>query len=106
MSDTTPARAVPVSSSHHGAMDVPATILPPEAERRMWNLYRDFFDLAEKRRRWRIADDIPWNECNASLKPVVADVVETFCAVELYLPDYASKILPKVRHTRSRAWFY
>jgi acyl-[acyl-carrier-protein] desaturase len=33
-------------------------------------------------------------------------VVETFCAVELYLPDYSAKILPKVRHSKSRSWFY
>jgi acyl-[acyl-carrier-protein] desaturase len=87
-------------------MDAPATSLPPEAERAMWKLFREFFDLAEKKRRWRIAEDIPWDECNSSLKPVVADVVETFCAVELFLPDYSSKILPKVRHSKSRTWFY
>jgi acyl-[acyl-carrier-protein] desaturase len=72
----------------------------------MWTLFRDFFDLAEKKRRWRIADDIPWAECNPRLKPVVADVVETFCAVELYLPDYPAKILPKVRHSKGRTWFF
>jgi acyl-[acyl-carrier-protein] desaturase len=36
---------------------------------------------------------------------VVADVVETFCAVELYLPDYLGKLLPQVRANRGRAWF-
>ena len=72
----------------------------------MWQLFREFFDLAERRRRWKVADDIPWDECNPALKPVVADVVETFCAVELYLPDYSAKILPKVRHSKGRAWFY
>jgi acyl-[acyl-carrier-protein] desaturase len=87
-------------------MDAPAITLPPECERAMWKLYRDFFDMAEKKRRWKVSDDIPWNECNPSLKPVVADVVETFCAVELYLPDYSSKILPKVRQSKSRSWFY
>jgi acyl-[acyl-carrier-protein] desaturase len=72
----------------------------------MWKLFRDFFDMAEKKRRWKVSDDIPWNQCNPALKPVVADVVETFCAVELFLPDYSAKILPKVRHIKSRAWFY
>src|SRR5256885_7329414 len=80
--------------------------LPPDLEREMWQLFRDFFDLAEKKRRWRVADDIPWDQCNPRLKPVIADVVETFCAVELYLPDYSAKILPKVRHSKGRAWFY
>ena len=80
--------------------------LPPDLESRMWHLFREFFDLAERRRRWKVADDIPWDECNPSLKSVIADVVETFCAVELYLPDYSAKILPQVRHSKSRSWFY
>jgi acyl-[acyl-carrier-protein] desaturase len=87
-------------------MDVPTTPLPPEREKALWRLFRDYFDRAERKRRWRIADDIPWEQCNPALKPVVADIVETFCAVELYLPDYAAKILPKVRHSKSRTWFY
>jgi acyl-[acyl-carrier-protein] desaturase len=32
-------------------------------------------------------------------------VVETFCSVELYLPDYLSKLIPQVRGNRGRAWF-
>jgi acyl-[acyl-carrier-protein] desaturase len=95
-----------VSLTRIGAMDSPAPTLPPELERQMWQLFRDFFDLAERKRRWRIADDIPWDQCNGSLKPVVADVVETFCAVELFLPDYSAKILPLVRQSKGRAWFY
>src|SRR5215472_14741127 len=81
---------------------------PPdkELEGAFWRLFRDFFDLAEKRRRWNIRDDIPWSECNPKLDPAIADVVESFCAVELYLPDYLGKILPVVRHSRGRTWFY
>ena len=78
----------------------------PEMDRALWRLYRDFFDTAEKKRRWRIRDDIPWNECNPNLDPAIADVVETFCCVELYLPDYTGKILPMVRHSKARTWFY
>jgi acyl-[acyl-carrier-protein] desaturase len=89
-----------------GHADVAMVALPPDLERQMWALFRDFFDLAEKKRRWRVADDIPWHRCNPGLKPAVADVVETFCAVELYLPDYSAKILPKVRHSKGRTWFY
>jgi acyl-[acyl-carrier-protein] desaturase len=77
-----------------------------EVERSFWRLYRDFFDKAEKRRRWSIREDIPWNQCNQNLDPALADVVESFCAVELYLPDYTSKILPVVRSSRGRTWFY
>ena len=89
-----------------GTMHTPAPTLPPALERQMWQLFRDFFDLAERKRRWRVADDIPWDQCNPSLKPVIADVVETFCAVELFLPDYSAKILPMVRHSKGRTWFY
>jgi acyl-[acyl-carrier-protein] desaturase len=78
----------------------------PELERAFWAMYRDFFDKAEKKRRWSIRDDIPWDQCNRNLDPAVADVVESFCAVELYLPDYTSKILPVVRPSKGRVWFY
>jgi acyl-[acyl-carrier-protein] desaturase len=78
----------------------------PELEAAFWRLYRDFFDQAERRRRWSLPDDIPWNQCNPALDPTIADVVESFCAVELYLPDYTSKILPVVRPSRGRVWFY
>src|SRR6516225_9252335 len=80
--------------------------ISPELEGAFWALYRDFFDRAEKKRRWSIRDDIPWDQCNPRLKPAFADVVESFCAVELYLPDYTSKILPVVRPSKGRTWFY
>jgi acyl-[acyl-carrier protein] desaturase len=89
-----------------GVMHAAAPTLPTALERQMWQLFRDFFDLAERKRRWRVADDIPWEQCNPALKPVIADVVETFCAVELFLPDYSAKILPVVRHSKGRTWFY
>jgi acyl-[acyl-carrier-protein] desaturase len=78
----------------------------PEIERAFWALYRDFFDKAEKKRRWNIREDIPWDQCNPNLDPAIADVVQSFCAVELYLPDYTSKILPVVRPSKGRVWFY
>jgi hypothetical protein len=27
---------------------------------RIYRLYRDYFDMAEKKRRWSLRDDIPW----------------------------------------------
>jgi acyl-[acyl-carrier-protein] desaturase len=69
-----------------------------------YRLYRDYFDRAEKKRRWSLRDDIPWDQCNRSLDPAVADVVQTFCQVEMFLPDYLSKLLPQVRANRGRAW--
>jgi len=69
-------------------------------------LYREFFDRAEKKRRWSLQEDIPWHQCNSSLAPAVAAVVESFCAVELYLPDYIAKALPLIRSNRGWAWFH
>jgi acyl-[acyl-carrier-protein] desaturase len=81
-------------------------IVAPELEPAIWRIYRDFFDQAEKRRRWSLRDDIPWDQCNPKLDPAIGDVVESFCGVELYLPDYTSKILPVVRSSKGRTWFY
>jgi acyl-[acyl-carrier-protein] desaturase len=78
----------------------------PELESALWRLYRDFFDRAERKRRWSVRDDIPWDQCNRALDPAIADVVESFTAVELYLPDYTSRILPVVRPSKGRTWFY
>ena len=72
----------------------------------LYRLYREFFDLAEKKRRWSLRDDIPWDQVNRAMDPAVADVVESFCAVELYLPDYIAKALPLCRASRGRAWFH
>ena len=76
----------------------------PEVRARIYRAYRDYFDKAERKRRWNVREDIPWDQCNPGIDPVVADVVQTFCMVELYLPDYLSKQLPQVRDNRGRAW--
>ena len=72
----------------------PITPEDPRTRAKIWQVYRDCFDVAEKKRRWNVRDDIPWDQCNPALDPVVADVVQTFCMVELFLPDYLSKQLP------------
>jgi acyl-[acyl-carrier-protein] desaturase len=76
----------------------------PAVLAKMWALYRDYFDRAEKKRRWNVRLDIPWDKCNPNLDPAIADVIHTFCAVELFLPDYLSKLLPQVRANKGRAW--
>jgi len=77
----------------------------PQILARIYSLYRDYFDLAEKKRRWRLRDDIPWHQVSNAVAPEIADVVQTFCSVEMYLPDYLSKLIPQVRAVRGRAWF-
>jgi acyl-[acyl-carrier-protein] desaturase len=85
-------------------MPDPVTPENPQTQAKIWQAYRDYFDIAEKKRRWNLRDDIPWDQCNPGLDPAVADVVETFCMVELFLPDYLSKQLPQVRGNKGRAW--
>ena len=77
----------------------------PALNKEIWKIYREFFDRAERRRRWSIERDIPWDQCNPNTPAEIADVVETFCAVELFLPDYVGKALPMARGVRGRAWF-
>jgi acyl-[acyl-carrier-protein] desaturase len=67
--------------------------------------YMRFFRLAEERRRWNIWRDIPWERANPNASPLVADIVQAFSAVEMFLPDYTSKILHLIRKSRGRAWF-
>src|SRR5205085_11340754 len=76
----------------------------PQVRVLLYQSYREFFDLAEKKRRWSLADDVPWDRCNPGLAPEIADVVESFCAVEMYLPDYIAKALPLIRANRGLAW--
>ncbi len=84
--------------------DLPADC--PELREGVSDLYRDFFDRAEKKRRWSLRDDVPWDQVNRSMSPALADVVESFCAVELFLPDYIAKALPLIRGNRGWAWFH
>ena len=72
----------------------------------LYRLYRDFFDLAERKRRWSLAEDIPWDQVNRTVDPAIADVVESFCAVEMYLPDYVAKALPMIRANKGWSWFH
>jgi acyl-[acyl-carrier-protein] desaturase len=75
-------------------------------EEAYYRLYREFFARAERKRRWSVDDDIPWHLANKDMPASVADVVESFCSVELYLPDYIAKALPLARASRGRAWFH
>lgn len=96
----------PSAQENGFVMDDLAEVDDSVLEPQIWRLYRDFFDLAERRRRWSIEKDVPWTECNKALDPAIADIVESFCAVELYLPDYLRNAMAKSRASRARTWFY
>jgi acyl-[acyl-carrier-protein] desaturase len=76
----------------------------PEAQKKIWQIYLDYFHAAEKKRRWNMQRDIPWDQCNPNVNPAIADVIQTFCMIELFLPDYLAKQLPQVRNSKGRAW--
>ena len=96
--------AVPVTIDNYTA-PTEVTFFEDRATRnKLYRMYRDYFDMAEKKRRWSVRNDIPWDKCNPNLDPAIADIMQTFCMVELYLPDYLSKLIPQVRANHGRAW--
>lgn len=74
-------------------------------ENRFYDLYLEYFHKAEAHRRWNLQKDIPWEQITHRADPAVVQVVQAFMGVELYLPDYTSKILHLIRASRGRAWF-
>jgi acyl-[acyl-carrier-protein] desaturase len=76
-----------------------------QLENQFYELYIQFFNRAESERRWNIQKDIPWEKASPNTSDQIALIVESFMAVELFLPDYTSKILELVRKSRGRAWF-
>jgi acyl-[acyl-carrier-protein] desaturase len=51
----------------------------------------DFLETAERKRDWKIFDDIPWDKIDRSKNSERKSIcIETYCAEEMYLPDYAS----------------
>jgi acyl-[acyl-carrier-protein] desaturase len=77
----------------------------PKIEAQFFDHYLEFFRLAEERRRWNLWRDIPWDQTNPEASDLIATVVESFSAVEMFLPDYTAKILHLIRKSRGRAWF-
>jgi acyl-[acyl-carrier-protein] desaturase len=67
--------------------------------------YLKYFKNAEERRRWNMERDIPWDKVNPASSDLTADIVESFSAVEMYLPDYTHRIMELIRRSRGRAWF-
>ncbi len=73
---------------------------------RIYREYMTFFENAEKTRRWSVFDDVPWEKAAASPRDKdLALCAETFCGVEMYLPDYVSEGINCVRNTFGQSWF-
>ncbi|HEY4118099.1 MAG TPA: acyl-ACP desaturase [Byssovorax sp.] len=74
-------------------------------EERLYKEYIQFFEKAERERRWNVFEDIPWSRVNKDATEELALCAETFCSVEMYLPDYVAGGINVVRQYFGQAWF-
>jgi acyl-[acyl-carrier-protein] desaturase len=66
----------------------------------------EFFETAERKRRWNVWDDIPWEKLDSAKNDELDAIrLETNCGVELYLPDYTSQGFNYSREIFGQAWF-
>jgi acyl-[acyl-carrier-protein] desaturase len=73
---------------------------------KLYRAYLEFFETAERKRRWSIFDDVPWEKLDSSHNSERKAVcIETFCAEELYLPDYSAAGIKLGRSIFGAAWF-
>jgi acyl-[acyl-carrier protein] desaturase len=73
---------------------------------KMYRIYLDFFESGERKRRWNLFDDIPWEKLDgAHNSERSATCIETYCAEEFYLPDYSARGMDLVRSMFGAAWF-
>jgi acyl-[acyl-carrier-protein] desaturase len=76
----------------------------------------EFFEKSEKFRCWSPINDIPWDKLDEYLSgdngesfmtdEVMATCLETFCGVELFIPDYTKNGLNLSRDIFGQAWFH
>ena len=73
---------------------------------KMYRAYMEFFDVAERKRRWHPLNDIPWEKLSPSKNTEEKAIcAETFCGVELYVPDYTANGFNLTRPIFGHAWF-
>jgi acyl-[acyl-carrier-protein] desaturase len=74
-------------------------------EEKLFQEYLQFFEKAERERRWNVFNDVPWDKVNRDATEELALCAETFCSVEMYLPDYVAGGINVVRKYFGQAWF-
>jgi acyl-[acyl-carrier-protein] desaturase len=75
-------------------------------QEKVYREYMTFFEKAERTRRWSVFNDVPWDKVDSCPRdPELALCAETFCGVEMYLPDYVSQGINVVRDYFGTAWF-
>src|SRR5271166_5941953 len=76
------------------------------AKEKFYRAYMDFFEVAERKRRWNLFEDVPWDKIapgdNSEERAIR---IETYCAEEMYLPDYTAASNELLRGVFGLAWF-
>lgn len=73
---------------------------------KIYRAYMEFFETAERKRRWNIFEDIPWDKLSPDTNSEERAIrIETYCAEELYLPDYNLAGVEMTRSVFGLAWF-
>ncbi len=81
-------------------------MLSKSLNEKFYREYMKFFEGAERARRWSPFTDIDWETVKSEAgNEKLALCAETFCAVEMYLPDYVQGHLEMFRDNFARAWF-
>jgi acyl-[acyl-carrier-protein] desaturase len=77
------------------------------SEEQLYRRYLEFFETAERKRRWSVFDDLPWELAERQRpRTELALCAETFCAVESFMPDYVAEGLNLVRDSFGQAWWH
>ncbi|HEV2169319.1 MAG TPA: hypothetical protein VGR40_00150, partial [Candidatus Binatus sp.] len=73
---------------------------------KFYRAYMEFFETAERKRRWNIFEDIPWDKLSPDTNSEERAVrIETYCSEEMYLPDYTAAGNEMLRGMFGLAWF-
>jgi acyl-[acyl-carrier-protein] desaturase len=73
---------------------------------KVYREYMTFFEKSERTRRWNVFSDVPWDKVESCPRDAdLALCAETFCGVEMYLPDYVAQGINAVRDSFGQTWF-
>ena len=76
------------------------------AKDKFYRAYMEFFETAERKRRWNLFEDVPWDKLSPDANTEARAVrIETYCAEEMFLPDYTAAGNELLRGMFGLAWF-
>jgi acyl-[acyl-carrier-protein] desaturase len=76
------------------------------AKEKFYRIYMDFFETAERKRRWNLFEDVPWDKLSPGSNTEERAIrIETYCAEEMFLPDYTVGGIELLRGVFGLAWF-